>query len=338
MAALAAMALSIAACGSEATGRLYVASGLTDLVLVLDAETGAELDSIPVERRRDEVDEPHGLASSPDGRHWYATVSHGEPTLWKFESGSDRLVGRVTLPTGGAARIGITPDSRRAFVPDYDRSNPGAAGRLAVVDLETLTVVAAPEVCPGPHHAAVSPDGTLVAVACSLSDEIVILDAVTLELRGRFFVDAEPGVAGEPRFKPLNLAWAPDGSVVYASLHLAAQLRAFTVSGEKVGAADVGAGPAQIEITPDGERLVSANRGDESLSILSTAPLEETARIELGAPHPHGLALDERGRRAFVTCEGDVRTQGRVVAVDLTTGRPLWSVQAGAYLLGVLYR
>ena len=99
MAALAAMALSIAACGSETTGRLYVASGLTDLVLVLDAETGAELDSIPVERRRDEVDEPHGLASSPDGRHWYATVSHGEPTLWKFESGSDRLVGRVTLPT-----------------------------------------------------------------------------------------------------------------------------------------------------------------------------------------------------------------------------------------------
>ena len=36
--------------------------------------------------------------------------------------------------------------------------------------------------------------------------------------------------------------------------------------------------------------------------------------------------------------KGDVRTQGRVVAVDLTTGQPLWSVQAGAYLLGVVYR
>jgi len=336
-----ALSASLAACVSDTPasgGRLYVASGITDQVLVLDAATGAEVERIALERRRDEVDEPHGLAASPDGRHWYATLSHGEPTLWKFESEGDRLVGRLTLPAGGAARIGITPDSRRAFIPDYDRSAPGEDGRVAVVDLETLELFAAPRVCPGPHHAAVSPDGTLVAVACSLSDEIVILDAQTATPGARFAVDADPGPAGQPRFKPLNLAWSPDGEVLYVTLHHAAAIRAFDRSGEILGTADIGEGPAQVSITRDGARLVSANRRDGSISVLSTSPLAELNRVDVAAAHPHGVVLDHDGGRAFVACEGSVDTPGRVVAVNLDSGEVLWSVDTGAYLLGILYR
>jgi len=338
-----AFAAGIVGCGMQgeapdAAGRVYVASGLTDEVLVLDAGTGAPVGQISLDRRRDEVDEPHGLSSSPDGLHWYATVSHGEPTLWKFESAGDRLVGRVTLPAAGAARIGITPDSRRAFIPDYDRAAPGSDGRVTVVDLETLEIAGTPAVCPGPHHAVVHPDGGSVAVACSLSDEIVLLDTRSLATIARFPVDPDPGAAGSPRFKPLNLAWSPTGDVLYASLHLAAEIRAFDASGAILGRAAVGPGPAQIEIAPDGATLVSANRMDASLSVLSTLPLAEAARIDLAAAHPHGLALDFRGERAFVACEGTVDTRGSVVAVDLASRELLWSVSAGAYLLGALYR
>lgn len=335
-----ALAAGIAGCGSqtEKGDRIYVSSGLTDEVLVLDAGTGAAVGQISLDRRRDEMDEPHGLSSSPDGRHWYATVSHGEPTLWKFESAGDRLVGRVTLPAAGAARIGITPDSRRAFIPDYDRATPGSDGRVTVVDLETLEIVGTPAVCPGPHHAVVHPDGGLVAVACSLSDEIVLLDAQSLAMTARFSVDPTPGAPGKPVFKPLNLAWAPTGDVLYAALHLAAEIRAFDAAGAILGRAVVGGGPAQIAITEDGATLVSANRMDGSLSVLSTSPLAESARIDLEAAHPHGLALDSRGERAFVACEGTVNTRGRVVAVDLASHERLWSVSAGAYLLGALYR
>ena len=321
----------------KSDSRLYVTSGFTDEVLRLDPSDGSIVRRIPTERRRDEVDEPHAVAISPDGRHWYATVAHGEPTLWKFEMASDRLVGRVTLPTAGAARIGITPDGARAFVPDYDRSQPGVPSRVSVVDLADLSVVATPVVCGGPHHAEVDPTGELVAVACSLSDEIVLLDARTLEERGRFAAGPDAGPPGQPALKPLNLAWSPDGQVIWVGLHLAGTVRAFRTSGEIVGTVAVGARPAQIALTPDGGTLVTANRADASLSLVDTSSLIETARIPLGAEHPHGIALDALGLRAFVSCEGTPQTTGRAVAVDLEAGSILWSVEAGAYALGAAY-
>jgi hypothetical protein len=61
-------------------GRLLVTSGFTDQVFVLDAATGAVLDSLSLDRRPGERDEPHGVAVAPDGRLWYATLSHGEAT------------------------------------------------------------------------------------------------------------------------------------------------------------------------------------------------------------------------------------------------------------------
>jgi YVTN family beta-propeller protein len=317
--------------------RLYVTSGLTDEVLRLDPEDGSIVGRIPTDRRRDEVDEPHGVAASPDGLHWYVTVSHGEPTLWKYETEGDRLVGRVSLPTAGAARIGITPDGSRGFVPDYDRSRPGEYGRLAVIDLRDLEVEGTPLVCAGPHHAAADPEGVLVAVACSLGDEIVLLDATTLEEKGRFPAGEEPGAPGHPRYRPLNLAWSPDGRTLYAGLHLAGVVRAFNREGRVVGTAVVGDRPAQIEVTPDGGTVVVANRGEASVSIVDAATLTERLRVDVVAAHPHGIAVDAEGRRAFVSCEGTPETFGRVVAVDLSQGRVLWSVEAGAYTLGAAF-
>jgi YVTN family beta-propeller protein len=349
-AALAIIATLVAGCSSDSTEpngpgspdpvageRLYVTSGFTDEVLRMDPSDGSIIRRIPTERRRDEVDEPHAVAISPDGRHWYATVAHGEPTLWKYEMEGDRLVGRVTLPTAGAARIGITPDGTRAFVPDYDRSQPGVPSRVAVVDLADLSVVATPVVCGGPHHAEVDPAGELVAVACSLSDEIVLLDAGTLQERGRFTAGPEAGPAGQPALKPLNLDWSPDGEVIWVGLHLAAAVRAFRPDGEIIGTVSVGNRPAQIALTPDGGTLVIANRGEASLSLVDTETLTETARVPLGAEHPHGIALDEPGLRAFVSCEGTPQTSGRAVAVDLASESVLWSAEAGAYTLGAAY-
>ena len=338
-----------AACSSEsdapndpgepngADGRLYVTSGFTDEVLRLDPVDGTTLTRIPTQVRRDEVDEPHAVAISPDGRHWYATVAHGEPSFWKFETAGDRLVGRVTLPAAGAARIGITPDGARAFVPDYDRSQPGVPGRVAVENLADLSVIATPVVCGGPHHAEVDPAGELVAVACSLSDEIVLLDASTLAERGRFTAGPEAGPPGEPALKPLNLGWSPDGRTLWVGLHLAGSVRAFRLDGEIIGTVAVGNRPAQIALTSDGKTLVVANRGDASLSLVDTDSLIETATIPLEAEHPHGIALDEAHGLAFVSCEGTPQSAGRAVAVDLESESILWSVEAGAYTLGAAY-
>lgn len=317
--------------------RVYATSGVTDEVVRLDPRTGDVVSRIPLDPRPGELDEPHGIAVSPTADFWYATVAHGEPTLWKFHVPSDRLVGRVRLGMGGAGRIGITPDGRRAFVPDFFRSGGGEPSNVAVVSLYDLTIETHLRLCPGPHDAAVEPGGTRVAITCSMSDEIVILDVATLEVTSRFPVDASPGPAGEPRFRPLNVVWAPAGNTLFVTLHTAGLVRAFTLQGQIVGTASGGAAPAQIAITSDGRSLVVPQRGDGTLSVVRVADMVETTRIALGVAHPHGVAVTPDGGTAFVAYEGDVRTPGGVVRVDLAESAVAWRREAGAYTLGIAY-
>jgi DNA-binding beta-propeller fold protein YncE len=335
------LAAAVVACGGEGDGegRVYLGSGMTDRVFVLDARDGHVVDTLPLDPRLGETDEPHGLAVAPDGRHWYATLSHGEPTLWKFESDGDRLVGRLRLGVPGAARIGITPDGARAFIPDYWRTGQGAPSQVSVVSLHDLVEEATLTLCPAPHDAVVHPAGRLVGITCSLSDEVVVMDGATLEVLSRFTVDAQPGPAGQPRFKPLNLVWIRGGDALLVTLASAHEVRAFTTDGRPEGSVAVGDMPTQLALTPGGSTAVVVNRLGGSLTLVDVPTLTERARIPLpDAPNPHGVALGAEGRVAFVSFEGTVESAGGAVAVDLATGEILWRTEAGSYTLGVAFR
>ena len=335
--------LLMAACGSpdrpsEDAPRLYVTSGFTDEVHVLDARDGTILRSISLDRRRTETDEPHGVTVSPDGRHWYATLAHGHPTLWKYETVDDRLVGRLQLDMAGAARVELTPDGGRAFIPDYWRGGLGEESRVAVVDVHDLTVAAMPMVCPAPHHATVDPAGSRVAVTCSLSDEIVLLDVASARTLARFPAGPEPGTAGTPRYTPMNAAWSPDGDRFYVTMAGTSEVRAFSRTGEPEGTVAVGRGPAQIAGSADGRVLVAANRRDGSVSVLDPAALVEVRRVDLaGAAYPHGVALDPTGEVAYVTWEGRVGESGGVAALHIASGEVLWRREVGVLTLGVAH-
>lgn len=335
-------ALIAVACGGPAeepedAPRLYVTSGFTDEIHVLDARDGTTLRTVSLDRRRTETDEPHGVTVSPDGRHWYATLAHGHPTLWKFETDGDRLVGRLQLDMPGAARVELTPDSRRAFIPDYWRGGPGEDGRVAVVDVHDLTVAALPVVCPAPHHAAVDPAGTRVAVTCSLSDEIVLMDAASTATLARVPAGPAPA-AGTPRHTPMNVAWSPDGARFFATMAGSGEVRAFSRGGQPEGAVAVGRMPAQIAGSADGRVLVVANRRGGSVSVVDPATLTEVRRIGLaGAAFAHGVALDPTGEVAYVTWEGRIDEPGGVAALRTGTGEVLWRREVGVFTLGIAY-
>ncbi len=296
--------------GPNVEARLYVTSGFTDEVLRLDPDDGSLLGRIPVDPRPGELDEPHAVAVSPRRDFWYATVAHGEPTLWKFELPSDRLVGRVRLGMGGAGRIGIAVEAGLAFVPDYFRSGGGEPSSVAVLRLADLEITRYLTLCPAPHDAQVEPRGARVAITCSLSDEVILLDSRTARVLARFPVDPQPGAPGSPRFRPLNLAWARGGDTLFVTLHTAGLVRGFDTRGEVVGSTSVGMGPAQIAVSADGTRMVVANRGSSSLSIVAIPEFTELAQVDLGVPHPHGVAV---------------------------AGSELWTTQVGANTLGIAY-
>ncbi len=314
------------ACAERPSDRVLVTSGFTDQVFVLDAVTGALVDSLDLDRRPGERDEPHGVAVSPDGEHFYVTLSHGEPTLWKYEARDLRLVGRVTVPTNGASRVRLSPDGTLAAVPDYWLSGGGAVSRIAFVRTEDLTVVGTPEVCSAPHDAAFSPLGDQIAVACTGSDEILIL-------RSPGF-DSGQKLAAAAGTRPLNAAWRDDGTEVLVT----------TAGAERVYrlVADASAAPghratrsgAQIEIA--GATAVVANRAAGTVTLLDLD--SDTERVvEMPGAHPHGVALSPDGRVAYVTYEGTTDSRGGVVAIELTGAHILWHTPVGIMTLGVAY-
>ena len=209
---------------------------------------------------------------------------------------------------------------------------------MAVVDVHDLTVAALPVVCPAPHHAAVDPAGTRVAITCALSDEIVLMDAASAEAVARVPAGPEPGTAGAPRYSPMNVAWSPDGARFFATMAGTGEVRAFSRAGDPGGAVAVGRMPAQIAGSADGRVLVVANRRGGSVSVVDAATLTEVRRIELAdAAFPHGVALDPAGEVAYVTWEGRVDEPGGVVALRIGSGEAVWKREVGAFTLGVAY-
>jgi len=336
--------------GDSAEGpRLYVASGFTDEVWVLDPADGAVLERVDASNRPRAVDEPHGVAVSPDGSRWYVTLAHGEPQLRVHLRPGNRLVGALPLPLSGAARIGLSPDGEVAFIADYWRSGEGRPGRVARVETATLTLTHAPELCPAPHDARPDPTGRWLLVTCAFSDELLLLDAGTMRVRARVPVggisptpppppDSHGMVPPGVQAMPMNAAWSGDGSTAWATLMAADRVVAVDRDGTVLAHGGTGHHPVSLSPTPDGARLVVTNRGEGSLSLLRLPGLEEERRIPLpDAPHPNGLALSPDGTTAYVGYEGVVGEPGGVVAVEIPGGRIVWRTPVGAYVLGVAW-
>lgn len=334
---LALILLFCTACSDAPPGegaRLYVASGFTDQVFVLDPDDGRVLDSIDVRERPFSRDEPHGLAVAPDGRRWYLTLAHGEPVLQVRERPGNRLIGALPLPMGGASRIGLVPDGSVAFVPDYGRSAGDRPGEVARIRTRTLEITHRAHVCPAPHDAKVDPRGELVLVTCAYGTEAVLVSTADLSEVAR--VDLSPPGAGETR--PMNAAWSADGGTAWITLMGAGQVVELDRSGRVEARVDAGPQPVSPALTPDGRSLLVTNRKDRSLSVFAVPGLADERRIALGdAPHPQGVALDGSGAIAYVSHEGEVGEPGGVVAVRIDTGEILWHTRLGAYVLGIAW-
>lgn len=101
-------------------------------------------------------------------------------------------------------------------------------------------------------------------------------------------------------------------------------------SGTSQGRIATGEGPHEIEVAPDGRRVVVADygtaRAGDTLTVIDW-PARSTRRIPLGEHRrPHGLRFLPDGRRLVVTTEGS----GGLTEVDLERGAVLRTIEVGA--------
>lgn len=104
-----------------------------------------------------------------------------------------------------------------------------------------------------------------------------------------------------------------------------------TESGERTAWFDSGAGPHEIEVSPDGRHAVVSNYGrrdepGDSLTVFDAQTGEVVRVVDLGEnTRPHGMAF-LGDRRLVVTAEG----VARLLVVDIGTGEVLTQIPVGA--------
>jgi YVTN family beta-propeller protein len=342
---------------------IYVASEGADVVTRIDVgpEGWSKAREIPVKVVPNEISGPHHVAVSPDGAFFYVSISHGSPFggVWKYRAGDDVLLGRVQVgmfPT----TVGLSPDGNWAYVPNSDfHGDRGRANTLSVLYTPTLRALTEVPVCDMPHGSRWNAAGSLVYVACMMSDELVTLDPGTFAVASRaalgsgrpmtmeehLRMQAAPGAASStmpgqnPDCLPTYVSLSPAGDVAYVACNHSGDLQirdARTLA--LVARVPSGAGAYNVEPSPDGRLVLVTNKKAQSVTVFDAATRRELARITTSKTLPHGIAFSPDGRYAFVSCESVGSDPGAVDAIDLGTLERVASLALPLQATGIAVR
>lgn len=166
--------------GAESADKIYR--------IRFDGRTATVEREIPIGEFAAEMEGPHGLAISTDGRFLHMTTGHGFPDgkYWQYVLGPDTLAGPGVLLGTFPASIDATPDGRYTYSVNFNLHGDMVPSSVSVVHVPNLVEVARIVTCTMPHGSRLSPDGRYHYSACMMDDELVEIDTRTQQVSRRF--------------------------------------------------------------------------------------------------------------------------------------------------------
>jgi len=130
-----------------------------------------------------EIEGPHGLTISPDGKHWFVTMAHGKPygILYKYETATNELVGQCELGLFPAT-MQISDATGLLYCVNFDLHGDMSPSSVSVVDPDEMVEVARTTTGPMPHGSRISPDGLRHYSCAMMSGQLFEIDTVTFEV------------------------------------------------------------------------------------------------------------------------------------------------------------
>ena len=347
----------------------YVAAESDDTVdLVRFGPDGGELvKRIPVGILPAEIEGPHGVRVSPDGRHWFVSIAHGMPygTIHKFETGTDLEVADTTAGLFPAT-MDISPATGFLFAVNFNLHGDHVPSSVSVIDTVSMTEIAQIEQGVMPHGSRLGPDGLHAYSVAMMSAELFEIDTYTLQVRRRMRltgdnattvgVDAGGGggehaahsghsmaghAAGGGAGPAPNPTWvqpSPDGKAVWLALQgLDQVLEVDLESWSPRRRFGTRSGPYNLDVSPDGRHLVVTEKTNHSVGFWDLETGTERASVPASARITHGVAITPDSRFAVVTVEEIGGEPGRVEFYDLETLEREAVVEIGKQASGLAF-
>ena len=192
--------LAMAINGQAQIYYVYVTAESEDEVAVVkfDGQKAETIKRIPVGVWPAEIEGPHGITVSPDGKHWYLSMAHGIPygKLYKFKTGTDELVGQTTLGLFPAT-MQISTATGLLYCVNFNLHGDMVPSSVSVVDPETMTELKRITTGTMPHGSRISPDGMKHYSVAMMSGELFEIDALDLKVIRKLDLDAKPAISGD---------------------------------------------------------------------------------------------------------------------------------------------
>jgi DNA-binding beta-propeller fold protein YncE len=120
---------------------VYVTAESEDEVSLIkfDGEKATIEKTIPVGIWPAEIEGPHGINVSPDGKYWYLSLAHGNPygTLYKYSTETNEVVSSVKLGLFPAS-LQVSQTTGLLYCVNFNLHGDMVPSTVSVVDPEEL--------------------------------------------------------------------------------------------------------------------------------------------------------------------------------------------------------
>src|SRR5713101_3817140 len=204
-------------------------------------------------------------------------------------------------PAGDLDHGDVYLQSGRVFVANT------AAGTVEVIDGEHLRHLATIPGCPQASGVLCAQDDTLIFAAARGAGKLLVIDPATNAVLRTVAVGPRPnGLAWDRRRKRLLVADVQENRARLVDPQ----------AGEVMAQVELPGRPRWAVYHQARDRFLVNIREPACVAGLAADPFALVEQCPVWSPGPHGLDLDQEGRRAFVACDGST-----VVTLDLASGR-----------------
>jgi len=304
-----------------------------------------------------EIEGPHGLNVSPDGRHWFVTLAHGFPygSVHKYETGSDEWVADATLGLFPAT-LDISASTGLMYVVNFNLHGKMEPSSISVVETSTMIEVARYPSGVMPHGSRLSPDGKKHYFVNMMDDNLVEVDALKFEqARSMKFpggmatmsdggmdhssMDHSGGGHMEPTIQPTWVTRPTVNNKVYVAGNKSNTIFEVDLADWKITRRfeDTAAGPYNLDVTPDGNILLATYKKSQAVGFWDLQTGKELAKVKTSRSVPHGVVISKDGLYAFVTIEGKGAEPGTVEVYHIATQRRVGLAEIGKQAGGIVF-
>lgn len=348
---------------------VYVTAESEDEVALIkfDGKTATADKTIRVGYKSVEIEGPHGITVAPDGEHWYLSMAHGNPNglIYKFKTGTDEVVATTELGLFPAS-MQISELTGFLFCVNFNLHGEMVPSTVSVVEPNTMQEITKIPVGTMPHGSRISPDGKFQYSVGMMSGDLVEINTMSLEVSRVLALDEmemdhskmnhgemhhdemdhskmnhsnmDHGAMKHSKTKPTWVQPHPTNGNIYVAGNGTDEILEISSSEWKVLRRwSTGKKPYNLDITPDGKKLIVSYKGEGATGIWDIKKGVELKKISNSRLVSHGVAISPDSKYAFISVEGKGGEPGSVDVIDLKQLENVASVNIGKQAGGIAF-